>query len=95
MDVAYGDSPIVIPAEVQPTEITTYLWPGFLGEFDHTTLAFEAWELVEPGRWIPRPDIVVPPFTCLGHDTATGWRWCSDDGSRWLALRANLWRRIR
>jgi hypothetical protein len=93
MEVEYGDTPIQIPAATQQTDITTYLWPGFLGEFDHTTCVFDVWELVGPTRWIHRPDIVAPPFTCLGQDTCPGWQWTSSEG-KWLALGPSLWRRL-
>jgi len=59
------------------TEITTYMWPGFLGEFDHTTLVFTAWELKGPTLWIPRPDIAGPPFECMGVCTTKTQIWTS------------------
>jgi hypothetical protein len=93
MDVVYGETAITIPPDVQQTEITTYLWPRFLGEFDHSTSEFIAWELAEPSRWILRPDIVAPPYSCIGVDTSQGWRWTSSE-ERWLALGPSLWRRI-
>lgn len=93
MDVVYGETPITIPPDVKQTEITTYLWPGFLGEFDSVTSEFDVWELVEPARWAPRPDIVAPPYLCFGVDTTPVWQWTSKE-IRWLALGPSLWRRI-
>lgn len=94
MDVIYGETPIAIPPDVKHTEITTYLWPGFLGELDHSTSVFDVWELTEPSRWTPRPDIVAPPYSCIGVDTMSGWQWTSQELVRWLALGPSLWRRI-
>jgi len=95
MDVTYGETAICIPPDVKQTEITTYLWPGFLGEYDHATSEFIAWELVGPSRWILRQDIVAPPYSCIGVDTIQGWRWTSSQELiRWLALGPSLWRRI-
>jgi hypothetical protein len=94
MEVSYGHSVISEPAEAQHTEITTYMWPGFLGEYDHVSMEFTAWELVEPSLWMPRPDIVAPPMECLGIDTVKGRRWTSS-GEHWLVLQEpTLWRRI-
>lgn len=84
---------MVIPSDAKQTEITTYLWPGFLGEYDHETAEFVAWELVSPTRWTHRPDIVAPPYSCIGVETTPGWRWTSLE-ARWLALGPSLWRRI-
>ena len=103
MEVSYGDSQNPIPSippppsEAQHTEITTYMWPGFLGEFIHSTMEFDVWELVSPTRWIPRPDILAPPRECLGIETSKGWRWtsslCSEE--RWLTYpELSLWRRL-
>jgi len=94
MDVTYGEIPIAIPPDVKQTEITTYLWPGFLGEFDHATSEFMAWELVGPSRWILHPNIMAPPYSCIGVDTTPAWRWTSKEQVRWLALGPSLWRRI-
>ena len=114
MEVSYGDSqnleampsipspPSIpsIPSGAQHTEITTYMWPGFLGEFIHSTMEFDVWELVGPTHWIPRPDILAPPRECLGIETTKGWRWTSSFCSsspetRWLAYpELSLWRRL-
>lgn len=96
MDVTYGETPMAIPSDAKQTEITTYMWPGFLGELDHTTSEFVAWELTGPSRWTPRPDIVAPPYSCIGIETTKVWRWTSSpqDVVKWLALDPSLWRRI-
>jgi len=94
MEVSYGVS-VSIPSEAQHTEITTYMWPGFLGEFIHSTLEFDVWELVGPTYWIPRPDIVAPPRECIGIETTKGWRWTSPQEERWLTYPDSaLWRRL-
>ena len=96
MEVCYGDSAIPpIPPEAKHTEITTYMWPGFLGEFIHSTMEFDVWELVGPTCWVPRPDILAPPRECLGIETSKGWHWTSPE-ERWLAYpELGLWRRLR
>ena len=62
-------------AAAEIKEITTYMWPGFLGEFDHSTLVFTTWELAGPTLWIPRPDIVAPPLECIGVCTTKTRTW--------------------
>ena len=101
MKVIYGESAIDIPEHAIQTEITTYLWPGFLGEFDHSTGVFDAWELVGPTIWKPRPDIVAPPWLCLGQESQQVLRWVGEEGSRFLSFcppsplcGAKVWRRI-
>ena len=71
MEVSFSIATLLTPPN---TEITTYMWPGFLGEFDHTTLEFHVWELISPTRWIPRPDIVAPPIDCIGVETTRCFR---------------------
>jgi len=94
MEVSYGSTSVIVPDEAQHTEITTYMWPGFLGEYDHVSMEFTAWELVEPSLWSPRPDIVAPPMECLGIDTVKAWRWASNE-AQWLVLQEPiLWRQI-
>jgi hypothetical protein len=63
MNVTYGSGP---PPETN-TEITTYMWPRFLGEFDHCALTFRAWYLVNSETWIECPDIVAPPLVCYAE----------------------------
>jgi len=76
MEVIYSTEPIPL-GSAEITEITTYMWPGFLGEFDHTTLVFTAWELAGPTFWIPRPDIAGPPYECMGVCTMKTQVWTS------------------
>jgi hypothetical protein len=97
MEVSYGVShPIPsIPPEAKHTEITTYMWPGFLGEYVHDTMEFDVWQLTEPNIWTPRPDIMAPPRDCIGVETTKGWRWTSPEAT-WLAYpELALWRRLR
>ena len=94
MEVSYGHSVISVPAEAQHTEITTYMWPGFLGEYFHDSMEFTVWELVGPTRWTPRSDIVAPPMECLGIDTVKAWCWTSHE-AQWLVLQEpTVWRQI-
>jgi len=106
MEVSYGESAIDIPKHAIQTEITTYMWPGFLGEFIHATMEFDVCQLVGPTRWVPRPDIVAPPRDCMGIETTKGWRWTCPCPSpspcllpqeeQWLAYpELALWRRLR
>lgn len=95
MEVTYGESTIAIPKTANHTEITTYMWPGFLAEFYQSTGLFDTWELVGATRWRHRPDIIAPPFSCLGVDQATGYHWITGDGARWLAYPdSTLWRKL-
>jgi hypothetical protein len=98
MEVSFGDTPIPIPipTDAQHTEITTYMWPGFLGEYVHDTMEFIVWQLVGPNRWTPRLDIITPPRDCIGIETTKGWRWtCPDRREQWLAYpELALWRRL-
>ena len=93
MEVSYGDTPVHVPHEATNTEITTYMWPGFLGEFDHTTVGFTAWELVGPRTWLPRPDILSPPFDCIGVSSTVTQTWVDSQQGHWIQQGA-LWRRL-
>lgn len=82
MEVSYQEG-LPHPVNATNTEITTYMWPGFLGEFDHSTLLFQVWELVGPTTWIPRPDILSPPYTCIGTHSAFIYKW-KDSQAEWV-----------
>ena len=86
-----GDVPV--PTSLTRTEITTYLWPGFLGEFDREELLFTAWELVTPTEWRLRPDIVTPPFDCLAVDKAVPTLKWALGGDLW-ALQGSVVRQL-
>jgi hypothetical protein len=47
------------------TELTLYLWPGFIAELNTTTHTFMAWELLSASECKYRPDILAPPFDCM------------------------------
>jgi len=66
------------------TTITTYLWPGFLGEFEHETQAFRAWSLDGPTTWTLRPDILAPPLRCLGQCDSRGVRRFEEGREYWV-----------
>jgi hypothetical protein len=74
MEVSYHEG-VQCPADATNTEITTYMWPGFLGELDHSTLVFQVWELIGPTLWKPRPDILGPPFECMGVHRSIVRKW--------------------
>lgn len=76
------------------TEITTYMWPGFLGEWDQTKEHFTAWELVGEDEWVPHDDIYAPPADCIGSMTTPAQVWLHPSGqvSQLLFPRASLWR---
>jgi hypothetical protein len=95
MQVTYGTTPVTVPPTALNTEITTYVWPGFLGEFVHRTQEFNAWALVGLDMWVPRPDIVAPPLTCIGVDTATVKRFVLSE-SEWTLYDTvtPLWRQL-
>ena len=63
------------PADARQTDITTYMWPGYLGEWDAETKEFRAWQLVTSNYWIPALDIKVPPMKCIGILTEATWVW--------------------
>jgi len=74
-EVAYFTEGVTVPPTATNTEITTYMWPGFLGEFDHGSLSFTAWELVGPTSWLRCPDITGPPHDCIGICTVVTQQW--------------------
>jgi len=82
MEVSYHEG-IPRPIDAINTEITTYMWPGFLGIFDHSTLVFQVWELVGPTTWNPRSDILMPPYNCIGSYHATIYKW-KDSQAEWV-----------
>jgi hypothetical protein len=91
MEVLFGSTPITPPSSARHTEITTYMWPGFLGELDHSTDSFQVWEIVGPTTWSARPDILAPPYTCIGMEKISVQTWI--DNGMW-SLQGSLWRRL-
>ena len=75
MEVSYILNP-VISSDAEDQEITVYYWPGYIGEYNSTTMVFEAWELRGPTQWIPCPAIHAPPRDCLASETVLTKRWC-------------------
>ena len=63
------------PKDARLTDITTYMWPGYLGEWDAEMHEFRAWQLVSSEYWIPVPEIKVPPMKCIGILTEATWVW--------------------
>jgi hypothetical protein len=75
MQVYYETTTVQPPTDTRQTDITTYMWPGYLGEWDAETKEFRAWQLVSSNYWIPAPDIKVPPMKCIGILTESTWVW--------------------
>jgi hypothetical protein len=75
MQVSYETTTVQPPANARQTDITTYMWPGYLGEWDAETQKFTAWQLMSSDYWIPAPTIKVPPMKCIGILTETTWVW--------------------
>jgi len=98
MKVAYGETPVQVPANAYTTEITTYFWTNarfgaaFLGEFDSVVQTFTAWELVGPTSWLLRPEILAPPLDCIGMDTTSAQKWRGPQAQEWLLLPSSAWR---
>ena len=90
MEVAYSHIDVFEP----DTEITMYMWPGFLAEFDDTTQSFEVWELLETNRWLPRPDILSPPLSCMGVDRTPAKKWVKN-GISHTCFPGNILRTLR
>jgi hypothetical protein len=47
------------------TEIATYMWPGFLAEWNESSQEFHAWRLDAPTLWTLCPEITAPPSKCI------------------------------
>jgi hypothetical protein len=67
--VTYGCHMPAIPDRTIHTEITTYFWPGFLGEFSSVDGSLRVWELRGTNTMITRPDIHVPPANCIAVES--------------------------
>lgn len=74
MEVSYGEA-IVVPPNAKLTEITTYMWPGFLGEWCAADQHFDVWELTGERVWVPRPEVWAPPVQVLAQETVRVARW--------------------
>ena len=66
MNVAYTNT---FDGPTTDVVITQYMWPGFLGEFNHDTLDFIVWELSTQITWFRRTDILAPPMTCIASES--------------------------
>jgi hypothetical protein len=75
MQVSYETTTVQPPTNARQTDITTYMWPGYLGEWDAETKEFTAWQLVSTDYWIPASTIKVPPMKCIGILTNATWVW--------------------
>ncbi len=65
---------ISLPLETaKQTEITTYMWPGFLAELCEGELT--VWELCAPTEWNQRSDIAAPPASCIGITSSQALCW--------------------
>jgi hypothetical protein len=73
--------------------LTQYMWPGFLGEFNHDTLEFIVWELSTATTWIRRTDIPAPPLLCLASETIGAKISINSEAEvEWTNLAPNVWR---
>ena len=79
--VEYIENVIDIPSYAKQTEITTYIWPGFLAEWCYDELT--VWELYSPSIWRRRPDIMAPPADCIGITSSQGLHWAQGQ-ERWV-----------
>lgn len=67
------------------TEITVYLWAGFLGEWDSEFHNWTVWELISQTEWKRRPDIVAPPKDCIAISEPISVEcWEGIDGTNWM-----------
>ena len=75
MQVYYETTTVQPPTDARQTDITTYMWPGYLGEWYAETKEFKAWQLVSTDYWILAPSIKGPPMKCIGILTEATWVW--------------------
>jgi hypothetical protein len=54
-----------IKGDGELTEIATYIWPGFLAEWNEDQQEFRAWRLDSPYSWTLCPEIMAPPANCI------------------------------
>lgn len=88
MNITYTNT---YDGHVPPSDVvlTQYMWPGFLGEFNHSTLEFIVWELSTPTTWIQRTDISAPPRSCIASESIHAK---TDNNFGWTNLAPNVWR---
>lgn len=79
------------PDNAKQTEITTYMWPGFLAELCNDELT--VWELCSPTRWRLRPDILAPPATCIAITSSQALHW-EQGQERWVGLLSGLHQKV-
>ncbi len=87
--ITYGTTQLKHPTPTL-TQLTTYMWPGFIGEWDEQNQTFDVWELVNNHEWRKRDDILSPPQRCLGIDSQKGYHW-NTETSIWTVY-ASGWR---
>lgn len=80
------------PVDTKQTEITTYMWPGFLAELCEDELT--VWELSSPTTWILRPDIMAPPSNCIDITSFQALYW-EQGQERWVGLPSGQYRVLR
>jgi hypothetical protein len=72
-----------VPSNAKQTEITTYMWPGFLAELIEDELT--VWELCSSVVWKLRPDIMAPPANCIATTSSQAVHWIQGQ-ERWVGL---------
>lgn len=77
----------VVPIDAKQTEITAYMWPGFLAELIEDELT--VWELCSPTVWRLRQDIMAPPANCIATTSFQALRW-EQGQERWVGLPSGL-----
>lgn len=87
VDYSIGES----PTNAKQTEITTYMWPGFLAELCDGELT--VWELYSPTTWQLRPDITAPPANCIAITSSQALHW-GQGQERWVGLLSGLHQRV-
>ena len=80
-----------ISTNAKQSEITTYMWPGFLAELCEEELT--VWELCSSTMWRLRPDITAPPANCIAITSSQALHW-KQGQERWVALPLGLHQRM-
>lgn len=71
--VTYSPTLTHRPANAIQTEITAYMWPGFLAELRHDTNELVIYEVGDV--WTVRDDMITPPMSCMSVTTSSVWLW--------------------
>ena len=86
------ESSVSPPSNAKQSEITTYMWPGFLAELCDEELT--VWELCSPTTWRLRQDITAPPANCIATTSSQAVHWTQGQ-ERWVGLQQGPLRVLR